>query len=121
MYAIINLSSAEVWGIIGALVFVLFDVIVGLFGAIARKEFSSTVMREGLVHKCTLIIIIILAILIQIFSAHIATLGFDMPLVLPVSIYIIVMEVGSILETVAKTYPDISNSKIMQLFNRKED
>lgn len=116
-----GLAAAEEWAIIFAFVFMLFDFITGIVGALVRHAFESSKVREGLGHKAMIVMVIILAIAVQLASGVIGNLGFDIPLISPVCVIIIVMEIGSILETVGQTYPDLSDSGIFKLFHKEAD
>lgn len=115
MFPMIEFSEVDVWCICGALLLMLFDVIMGLAGAIIRRDFSSTVMREGLGHKVMVIGVIILAVIIQVLATHITTIP-SFPAVSVVCVYVIVMEVGSIWETIQETYPEITETPLNDVF-----
>lgn len=85
--------------------FIALDVITGLLKAF-RDGFKSRCMRDGLVHKTTEIIIVVLARLID-FASNYLDLGFDIKLTTAVIIYIIVMEISSILENVKCLNPQL--------------
>ena len=55
----LNFTSLT-WQVIATLVFILFDVITGFISAIIQKNVDSQKMREGLLRKILLIIIILL-------------------------------------------------------------
>lgn len=93
------------------ILFSIFDIISGYIQAIINKEVDSQVMREGLLHKILLIIIIIISCVIDI--------TFKLPAVPKVvSIYIIIMELTSILENLDKSGLNIG--KISNILKRKE-
>ena len=54
-----------IWQIITPLLFSLADIITGYIQAIINKNVDSRVMREGLLHKMLLIIIMLLAFVMQ--------------------------------------------------------
>ena len=56
-------------------------------------------------------------IVLQGATDHIGDMGWSVPLILPACIYIIVMEVASVLETVSQTYPEIADSPLFRLFD----
>lgn len=90
----LNFSSI-IWQIATPLIFSLCDVLTGFIQAIINNEVQSKVMREGLLHK-TLIIIIV-------FLSFVASLTFNISLISKaVCIYVIVMETMSILENLSK-------------------
>lgn len=117
MIPIIEFSEIDVWCLCGAAILMLFDIIMGLAGAIIRRDFSSTVMREGLGHKVMVAGVIILACIMQVLAVHITTLP-AFPAVPVVCVYVIVMEVGSIWETIQDTYPEITDTPINDVFEK---
>lgn len=118
---IIELADTEVWAIIAALVMMAVDIVSGFAGACVRGEVSSTKMREGLGHKAMLVIVIFVAILLQIFTLHIGDMGWSFPLITPACIYIVVMELASVLENVCAAYPELRDTPLIKLFDRTGD
>lgn len=96
-----NLNFASLgWQIIATLVFILSDVISGVISAIIQKNLDSQKMREGLLRKMLLIIIIILGFIVEY--------AFKMPYVSKVvCIYIVAMETISIMENMKKAGIDL--------------
>ena len=113
----ITLTEAECWALVAAFVLMCFDVIAGLAGAVVRRDFQSAKMREGLGHKAMLVLVVGLAFLVQGFTSHVAELGFDIPLIMPACVYICLMEVASVLETISQTVPDLEGSPLFRLFD----
>lgn len=86
------------------ILFSIFDIITGYIQAIINKNVDSSKMREGLLHKVLVIIIIIISCVIDI--------TFRLPAVPKiVSIYIIIMELTSILENLNKAGLNIRKNK----------
>ena len=89
------------------LCFILCDFISGIAAAIYRKEFKSSCMREGLVHKSIEIAIVLLSIAVQwalpIVGIEIHTLFFPFA-----SVYIVIMELSSICENIGKINPSMA-------------
>ena len=96
--------------------FVMMDLVTGVMQAVANKTLDSTKMRAGLWHKCGFIMVIILAALVE-WSMQFVDLGFTLPLLIPVCVFIILTEIVSIFENVCKLSPELANSKLAQLFN----
>lgn len=117
---LITFTETECWAIIAVAIFILLDIVTGIVSAIVRHDFKSSKMREGLGHKAMLVLVVALAVLVQGFTTHVGELGFNVPLIVPVCVYIVLMEVASVLETVAQTYPALADSPLFRLFNRKE-
>ena len=121
MADIYTLTDQQAWAIAGAVFFMVFDIISGLAAAIINKEVSSSKMRVGLGHKIVMLLFITLALGIEVVSLHVSGLGLDGVTVYAVCVFICIMEVASILENLCKAYPELSNSKIMSIFERVVD
>lgn len=115
---VIEITEVELWAIAAALVMMLFDVVSGFVGAAVRGDISSTKMREGIGHKAMLILLVVLAIFVQAFTLHIGDMGWTVPLITPVCVYIIVMEVASVVENVIQAYPALRDTPLVKLFER---
>lgn len=106
------------------LVFVALDVIFGLCKAFATHSFDSSKMRQGLWHKCALIGCELMAYAVEVvtqlmdFSAIGMPEGFVLPIVGAVTAYIVVMELGSILESLIKINPELAGGKILGQFDK---
>lgn len=107
----INFSNMA-WQIATPLLFSLFDVITGYIQAIINNNVDSQKMREGLWHKVLIIIILLMSYIID-FTFSLKFVGST------VSIYIILMELVSILENVKKAGIDIG--KIGNILKDKSD
>lgn len=115
---IIELTETEMWSITFACVMMAMDIFTGFLGAFVRGCVSSTKMREGIGHKAMLILLIVLAALVQTATLHIGDMGWAVPLIMPACIYIIVMEVASIVENIEAAYPGLSETPLLKLFDR---
>lgn len=115
---VIEITEVELWAIAAALVMMLFDIVSGFAGALVKGNVSSTKMREGIGHKAMLILLVVLAIFVQTFTLHIGDMGWTIPLITPVCVYIIVMEVASVVENVIQAYPALRDTPLVKLFER---
>lgn len=78
------------------LIFMIGDIISGIVQAIINKDLDSQKMREGILRKMLLILVVILSFIFQY--------AFNIPAISKiVCIYIIIMEIISILENVKKS------------------
>lgn len=116
MESIIQLAEPEVWALGTAFATMLIDVIVGFSQSLITGSFSSSVMRIGLGHKFITICIMALSVILEAACSHVAGLPFSGVTTVVVSGYVIVMEVGSILENAAKAYPELRDSPLFRLF-----
>lgn len=117
----IGLSETMLWAMVACLVMMAFDIVVGFMAAWKNHEVQSTKMREGLFHKATLVILMVMAWMIELFVMHVPELGISVPLVIPVCVIIFTMELVSITENMAKINPELLDSKLLGLFKEGED
>lgn len=105
------------------LVFVALDVIFGLCKAFSTHTFDSSKMRQGLWHKCALIGVDLMAYITELacqfmdFSA-IGLEDFTVPIVGAVTGYIVLMELGSILESLCVMNPELAGGRILGQFDK---
>lgn len=118
---VIELAEPEVWSMGAALAMMTLDVVSGFGAALIRGEVSSTKMREGLGHKAILVLMVAVAIVLQAATLHIGDMGWSFPLIVPCCVYIIVMELSSILENASSSYPALAGTPLMRLFERVGD
>lgn len=105
--------TSIIWQVITTLIFLLGDVLTGFITAIINKNLDSQKMREGLLRKMLLIVVLALAFCLQYAI-------FNLPLISKsVCIYIIVMEIVSILENLQKAGIDFG--KFGNIFKIKGD
>lgn len=112
-----QLSEAQAWAIAIACAFMVMDILTGFIGAVINGNVSSAKMRVGLGHKILLCCLIAVAVMIELAGAHIAGLGFSGVSVTVVCVYIIIMEVASILENVCAAYPELRDTPLMRIFD----
>ncbi len=87
--------STVIWQVITPFVFILVDIISGYVQALINKNVDSKIMREGLLHKFLLILVIVIGYVIQF--------AFSLNFVAPaITIYICTMELMSFLENLKK-------------------
>lgn len=112
-YFIENLNFANTfWQIGTTLFFMLGDIISGVVSAVILKNLDSQKMREGLLRKVLLILIVLLAFVVGgAFKITFVSKA--------VCIYIIVMETVSILENVKKAGIDLG--KLGELLKIKQE
>ena len=108
-----NLSFTNiVWQIVTPLIFMLADIITGVIQAIINKNLDSQKMREGLLRKLGLILIVILSFIIHY--------AFNIPVISKaIIIYIVLMETLSIFENLKKAGIDFG--KFGELLKVKAD
>lgn len=100
--------------------FILLDLITGLIKAFKEKAYSSTIMREGLYHKSGSILVILFASLVD-YAQTIIDIGVTVPVCGAVCAYIVLMEIGSIIENICTINPEILPDKIKSYFGKLSD
>lgn len=115
-----TLSETDVWSIAGWGLLVVIDFLVGLLGAFIRGDFSSSIMRVGIGHKAMCALVVLLSAVLQVLAVHVTTLPI-FPAVSVVCVYLIIMEVGSVWETIVRTYPELAGSKLEEFFDDFKD
>lgn len=107
----------HVYIIVAGVVFI--DIVSGLVKAFISDGFNSTKMRNGIAHKFTYIIALSLATMIEYGSIYL-DFGYHITALQPATaIYIVVTEVGSILENLVVINPDLSNNNFMAIFSKE--
>lgn len=95
--------------------FILLDMVTGLVKAFKEKAYTSSVMREGLFHKCGSILCIVFGVLID-YAQGFLELGVSVPVAVSICAYVVLMEIGSIIENVCSINPEIMPDKIKGYF-----
>lgn len=95
--------------------FVVLDLVTGIVKAFMGKEFTSTIMREGMFHKLGSILCVVFGILVD-YAQTIVDLGVTIPVASAICTYIILMESGSIIENVCQINPEIMPDKLRSYF-----
>lgn len=100
------------WQAGATLLFMVADIISGIIQAVINKSLDSQKMREGILRKALLILVVILS--------FIAQYAFNIPAISKVvCIYIILMEIISIFENLKKAGVDLG--KLGELLKIKSD
>lgn len=97
--------------------FIVLDMITGLIKAFKEKAYTSSVMREGLFHKCGSILCVAFGALVD-YAQSIVDLGVTVPVAVPMCVYIILMEIGSVIENLCAINPGIMPDKFKQFFSK---
>lgn len=92
--------------IVSVLGFIALDIITGLIGAIKNKNYKSSVMREGLFHKCGEILAIIFSYGCE-YAFPVVGIDVSLPIAKSIMVYIMIMETGSILENISIISPEL--------------
>ena len=103
--------------IIITLIFIALDITTGIIKAFKEKNYTSSYMRDGLYHKCGSVICIAFSTLIDYTQKYI-DVGVSVPLTKAICVYIVLMEIGSIIENICLINPDIMPDKLKQYFKK---
>ena len=101
--------------IVAVLLFILLDVVFGLLNALIHHEYSSQKMRDGIAHKCSELGFVLVGIIIDGTIIGGLDLGFSAPVLVAVCVYICLMELGSLLETLVKMNPALADTPLGRL------
>lgn len=100
------------WQAGATLIFMVADIVTGLIQAVINKNLDSQKMREGILRKALLILIVILS--------FVAQYAFNIPAISKVvCLYLIIMEVISIFENLKKAGVDLG--KLGEILKIKSD
>lgn len=102
-------------------IFIAFDILTGIIRAVYEGKLASKSMRKGLFNKMGEVLTLSLAKLLEYTSVNF-DLGFSIPLYNGTVIYVIVMELLSIVENISALNPDMRDylSKFMKRSDWKE-
>ena len=103
------MTESEKFAIIGMFLFIVLDVCSGVAAAYARREIESPKLRQGLWHKVGYVFVLFCSIVVEWAMNNGMDLGFNLPLVMPICVWISLMEIVSTLENSAKINPDLAN------------
>lgn len=96
------------------------DVVAGIASAASRGELDSTKLRMGLLHKLGLVLAFALAVALE-WEESVLAIGIEVPLVVPVTAYIVLMEACSVYENIKSMNPDFRFEKFEDLFEFKKE
>ena len=97
--------------------FILLDMITGLIKAFKEKNYTSSIMREGLFHKAGSILIVAFGALVD-YAQTFLDLGVTVPVAISLCVYICLMEIGSVIENVCTINPDLMPDKLKAYFQK---
>lgn len=103
------------------LIMILLDVVVGVALSFMKGNFSTEKMREGIYHKASLVMILLLGWICDTAMIHVPELGLPQLVLFSCELIIFAMELASILENLVKMNPDLSGNPILKYFTSKVD
>lgn len=102
------MNPNERMAIVCMFLFIILDVVSGVAAAYARREIESPKLRQGLWHKVGYVFVLFCSIVIEWAMNNGMDLGFNLPLVMSICVWISLMEIVSTLENAAKINPDLA-------------
>lgn len=113
------LTEAQAWAMAGVAVFMLLDIVSGFIQAVVNRCISSTKMREGVLHKASIALVVLTVWALEVFAQHVAGLDIEGIGTVPVCVILILMELVSIWENVCKANPSLKSSTLGRLIEDK--
>ena len=95
----------------------LLDVAAGVMSAVVTHTVKSTAIREGLVHKASIWLIIIAVLALEIGSQRVAGFAIDGLATVSVCVVVAIMELVSIWENVCEANPALKDSALGKLLD----
>ena len=114
------MTTTEV-AIILVLILIVIDVISGITAAFMKKTIESSVMRRGLLHKASYVLVILLAGTLEwavSMGGPSLGIGLDLPIVVPTCIYLGLTEISSIGENLAQIDPSLRSAPVFSVLGR---
>ena len=105
--------------ILAVLLLIALDIVFGLANAIIKKEYRSSKMREGIGHKCAELGVVLVGIVSDAAVNAGLDIGFDVPVLASICVYLCIMEIGSLLETFAKMNPSLVGMPVFKVLAGK--
>lgn len=103
-------------------VFILLDIISGVIKGASHHDLSSSIMRQGLWHKMGTIMLELLAAGASVAILYWGVLPTEFAAVYQtVSVYVVLMEVVSILENISEINPELKLIKLFDMFGVNKD
>lgn len=96
--------------------FILLDVVSGVVKSAMLGILSSSKMREGLMHKFSYIVVLVLSYMIELGQSY-TGIRIDFPLITSVVAFIIISEVMSIFENCCEMNPELKGSRVAKFFD----
>lgn len=114
------MTTTEV-AIILVFILIVLDVISGIAAAFMKKTIDSSVMRRGLWHKASYLLVILLAVALEwavSVGGPALGIGLDLPIVVPTCIYLGLTEISSIGENLSQIDPSLRSAPVFSVLGR---
>lgn len=114
------MTTTEV-AVILVFILIILDVISGIAAAFMKKTIDSTIMRRGLWHKASYIVVILLASALE-WAVSVGGpdlgIGLDIPIIVPTCIYLGLTEISSIGENLSQIDPSLRSAPVFSVLGR---
>ena len=105
-----------------ALIFILLDIVSGILAAAVHGKISSSAMRSGLYHKTAEILLMSVGVVGQIAVSYTGLNGVIPDAIFQsVIVYVVAMELVSILENINKANPKLKLNALKAMFGRQQE
>lgn len=114
------MTTTEV-AIILVFILIVLDVISGLVSAFMKKTIDSSVMRRGIWHKASYIVVILLASALEwavSVGGPALGIGLNLPIVVPTCLYLGLTEISSIGENLSQIDPSLRSAPVFSVLGR---
>lgn len=109
------ITETQLWAFGCVFIFMLCDILSGFLQAVVNHNVQSVKIREGIVHKASIALIIFAVYALELTAKHVAGLHIDGLGTVPVCVIVILMELVSIWENVCSANPKLKNSPLGKL------
>lgn len=103
--------------IVALLLLILLDIIFGVVNACMKGEFSSSVMRRGIGHKCTELGYVMVGIIADALIFTGVDIGITGPVLGAVLGGLCIVEIGSLMEIFGDMNPDLSKNRLFHMLD----
>ena len=114
------MTTTEV-AIILVFILIVLDIVSGIAAAFMKKTIDSSVMRRGLWHKASYLLVILLAVALEwavSVGGPALGIGLDLPIVVPTCIYLGLTEISSIGENLSQIDPSLRSAPVFSVLGR---
>ena len=113
----IDMTKVDWNMIVLVFMFAILDIVSGTLKAFKLNNFSSSLMRDGLMHKAATMLVMVCAGVCDVFRTGAGVeLPFGTDIVDAFGVVVIVMEIGSVLENCIDVNPKLGDLKLMRVF-----
>ena len=103
---------------VAVLILIGLDIIFGVVTALAKHEYSSEKMRNGIAHKCSEFGLLMVALVVDGLIVGGVDIGFSSPVFVASCVYLALMEIASLLEIICRSNPQLADSPLFKLLEQ---